>query len=335
MIEVSVVIPVYNEEKYIGANIEALLNSEFPQDKLEIILVDGNSDDETSNMIKKYQRDNSRIRLFTNPKRYTPISVNIGVRAATGKYVIILGAHSVLDKQYILKLYEAIEKYKTEAVGGVIVTSLLNRNKVSVAISKVLSSSFGVGNATYRIEADSKEIREVETAGFLCYNRKKLLDMGIYNEKLIRNHDIELNKRIVNSGGKILLVPDAVVTYFARETYGALAGNNYKNGLWNIKTVYITRDFKSLSLRHFVPLLFLLSLIIPSLLALLWKPFGFVAISSFTAYNLAVLAQAIKLNDNETSIWSLVKGFYTIHFSYGWGSFVGIGSVLKDFILRR
>ena len=124
-------------------------------------------------------------------------------------------------------------------------------------------------------------------------------------------------------------MPDAYVTYYARETYGQLAKNNFQNGKWNILTIYYTKDFKSLSLRHFIPLIFMLSLILPAFLSLIWTPLLLVSGCSLIAYNLLILTQSVKMNDDETSVWNLIKAFYTLHFSYGAGSLAGIIKTIK------
>ena len=194
-IKVSIIIPVYNESRYIEENIQGILSCDFPRDNLEIIYVDGMSQDNTCDIIKKYSQQYPMIRCLSNEKRFTPFAGNIGIQNARGKYVIFAGAHSKFAPNYIRRLLEEIERLDTDAVGGMLRTEVANRSSVSMAIKKVLENRYGVGNALYRITG-AKGTVEADTAGFLCYNKTKLLDLGGYNEKLIRNQDIELNKRI-------------------------------------------------------------------------------------------------------------------------------------------
>ena len=327
--KVSIIIPTFNEEKYIEDNILGMLEADFDMNELEIIYVDGMSSDNTRKIISEYEQKYDNISLIDNPQRFTPFAVNIGVKNARGTYIIIVGSHSRLHRDYIKVLVETIEETGAEAGGGVLVTHIVNQNVKSVAIMKVLTNKFGVGNASYRVCENDDSIREVDTAGFLCYQRQKFIDIGMYNEKLIRNHDIELNRRIKNNGGKILLVPSAVGTYYARETYSSLGKNNYQNGKWNILTVYYTKTIKSLSLRHFIPLIFILSLIVPLLGTMFFKPFIWISLFSFVAYNALIFFQSLKMNEPQTDLWHLIKAFYTIHFSYGVGSLIGLFKTLK------
>lgn len=328
-IVVSIIVPTYNEEAYVENNIKSMLECGYPRERMELLYVDGMSTDRTREIIREYARRHGNIRLLDNPRQKTPFALNIGVRAAGGRYTIACGAHSELGPDYIRLLVEFMETGRAQAAGGRLVTSVYHLNPKSAAIKKVLTNRYGVGNADYRIEGGGMEIREADTAGFLCYRRDYLLDIGGYNEKLIRNQDIELNKRIRKNGGRIYLVPQAVGTYYARETYGAVARNNFGNGMWNPLTVCYTGDWRSLSLRHFVPLIFLLSLILPLAAAFAWPPLAGVAALSFLAYNGLVIFQSFKMKDDTTTLPHLVKAFYTLHFSYGWGSLTGIFKALK------
>ena len=154
-----------------------------------------------------------------------------------------------------------------DCIGGGIDTQIINSTPVSEAIVKILSSRFGVGNSSFRTE--KKDIMYVDTVPFGIYKKSLFEEIGYYNEQLVRNHDIEFSKRLIKSGHKIALVSSIRCTYFARETFRKLAENNLSNGFWNIRTFYITGRLRSLSIRHFIPLIFILSLIIPVIMSLL------------------------------------------------------------------
>ena len=146
--------------------------------------------------------------------------------------------------------------------------------------------------------------------------------------RLVRNQDIELNKRIIRGGGKIVIIPDTYCTYLARETYYALAKNNYSNGMWNILTVYFTKEMRSLSLRHFVPLMFILSLIIPIVVGLFWTPAFCISILALCIYLLSLGTVCAKLAVNKgLNFFYLLASFIVLHVSYGWGSLIGILSL--------
>ena len=324
--KVSVVIPCLNEEKHIETCIRSILENGYPKELLEIIVIDGLSSDNTLSILKKMQSEFNQIELLVNTKKITPISLNIGLNHASNAYVLIASAHSSFDKNYIQVLINALTNTPDAiGVGGPMKTLVKNETSTSCAIQEILQHRFGVGNSTFR--TGSSEKIAVDTVPFGLYKRESLVAIGGYNERLIRNHDMELSKRLSDSGGKIYLIPETSCNYFARESYAQLASNNYKNGKWNLLTVFITRRFSSLSLRHFIPMLFILSLIVPSFLSLLFFPFAYLTLLSILMYLLGIMYFSYTIKSNKTTFFHLFIGFLSLHFSYGSGSLVGLLSI--------
>lgn len=323
--KISIIIPCLNEENYIGDCLESVLHSDYENDLLEIFVVDGESNDATIKIVEQYMKKYSNIHLLTNTKKIVPISMNMGIKAASGEYIIRLDAHALYPKEYFSKLIEWYIKLDADNVGGVWITDVKNKNTKSNSIKSVLSNQFGVGNSIFRI--GTKNVQEVDTVPFGCYKKDIFDKYGYYNEKLIRNQDIEFNKRIRRGGGKIYLIPEITCTYFARENFTSLIKNNYANGLWNILTSYYTKTFNSLSVRHFVPLLFLISLLVPLLLG-----YFYIFLVIFTAYILAITIISLKIKDKSNSILYLIVSFMTLHFSYGVGSLMGILKTVVKYI---
>jgi len=315
----SVICPVYNEAKYIEVCIQSILLQDYPKEDLEVLFVDGMSQDSTRQTIAGYSARCSFIRLIDNPKRIVPVAMNIGIRASKGDVIIRIDAHAQYPTNYFSALVKALYALKADNVGAACHTDVLNKTPKTLAIREVLSNKFGVGNSTFRLGVG--RVMEVDTVPFGCWNREVFNKYGFYDERLIRNQDIELNKRIVRGGGKIYIVPDTYCTYLARETFKALAKNNFGNGKWNILTVYYTRQMGSLSLRHFIPLLFLLSLIVPLFFSLIWFPLAFVTIASLLIYLLALGSISIGLAMRKhLNFCYLLISFIVLHVSYGWGT---------------
>jgi len=328
---ISIIIPCFNEENYIESCINSIVNSNL--DDYELIFIDGGSSDRTVEIIEAYQKENSNIKLLHNPKKFTPISMNMGVKVSTGAYIFIISAHAKYDDDYFVTLVKHMKELNANCVGGVLLTKVKNANKKSNSIKEILSHKFGVGNADFR--TGGLEIKEVDTVAFGCYSKESFEKYGLYDERLIRNQDIELNKRIINGGGKIYLIPEVTCTYYARENFTDLAKNNYANGKWNILTAYYTKTLNSLSLRHFIPLLFVLSLLLPLLLSLFVPKFVYVALLSLSSYFALVIIISFKLRDNHNSFFYLIMSFLTLHLSYGVGSLMGIFSLLKKFMVSK
>ena len=319
----SVVCPIYNEEKYIAKCINSLLQQDYPKDDLEILFVDGMSKDNTRSIVLKFSAKYSFIKLLDNPNKIVPYAMNIGIKAAKGDVIMRLDAHATYENNYFSTLVKSLRLLNADNVGTVCKTDVLNKTPKTLAIREVLSNKFGVGNSTFR--TGITEVQEVDTVPFGCWRREVFDKYGLYDVRLVRNQDIELNKRIKHGGGKIYIVPDSYCTYLARETFKGISKNNYGNGKWNILTVFYTKQFKSLSLRHFIPLIFLLSLLVPTLLSFLYFPFIYVSLASLAAYVLALGSISMKLAvTKKLNFFYLLSSFIILHLSYGWGSLVGI-----------
>ena len=324
--KISIIIPILNEEKYIENCLNSIIDSNYDKNKMEVLLVDGDSVDKTVDIIKKYQKKYPFFKLLHNPKKIAPIAMNIGIKDARGKYIFIISAHAKYPNDYFFKLTNFCRNLNADCVGPVLITDVKNKTLTSNAIKNVLSDKFGVGSA-FRSGVD--EIKEVDTVPFGCYKKEIFDKIGLYDERLVRNQDIELNKRLKKNGGKIYLIPEIKCTYFARETFKDLAKNNFNNGLWNILTAYYTNSLNSLSLRHFIPLLFVLGLLFSLVLGFFNKYFFYLFLIILGLYLSIISIRSFQIKKNTTFFHQLMS-FLVLHFSYGVGSLVGIFKVLKE-----
>lgn len=317
---ISIICPIYNEEKYISKCIDSIIAQDYPKEDLEVLFVDGMSTDKTRDLVAGYQSKYPFILLLDNPNKIVPYAMNIGIKAAKGEIIIRLDGHALYPTNYFSQIVEWHKKLPDAwNVGGVCDTRVVNSNPVSEAIAKVMSDKFGVGNSTFRTGSD-KEYLEADTVPFGAYKSFVFNKIGLYNEQLARVQDIELNKRLKHAGGKIYLVPSIHCTYIPRENYKAFYRNRYLTGYWVIKTCFITKTTKNLGLRHFIPALFVLALTLPIAFGFIWWPFFLITASVALLYFGAMLSRSIKIVDEKTTVWSLLKAFSCIHFSYGLGS---------------
>jgi len=320
-IEVSVIIPVYNEERYIARCLDSILQQDYPEEQMEVIIVDGNSTDSTSDIIDFYLKKHPFMKMIVNPDRIVPKAMNLGIKVASGKIIMRADAHTSYSQTYIETCMATMNKIEADNVGGVITTLPGKNTLIAKAISLATSNIFGVGNSRFRI---SDKAGYTDTVPFGAY-RKEIFDkIGLYNEKLIRNQDIELNARIIEDGGKIYLNPEIKSYYYNRSTLRELWQQNFNNGIWNVFTMLINPH--SLSLRHFVPFAFVLFLILSMIIGL-FSPIGIIALMSIlSSYVIVSLIFSIHLSvkNGFQLILVLPIVFWVLHVSYGLGSCWGI-----------
>jgi glycosyltransferase involved in cell wall biosynthesis len=331
MVRVSLVCPVYNEEEYIRGCIDSILSQDYSKNAMEVFFVDGSSVDDTVRIIEEYIKNYSFITLLHNPDKIVPVAMNLGIRYSKGDIIIRIDAHATYPCNYVSTLVKKSIELDADNVGCICKTDVLHKNQKTLSIQKVLSNRLGAGNAIFRLGVN--HIKEVDTVPFGCWKRSAFELFGYFDERLIRNQDIELNKRIKRGGGKIYLVPDTYCTYLARETFRGIAQNNYANGKWNILTVFYTKKLTSLSVRHFIPLIFLLSLMMPLILSVFNIFFFYMTLASLFAYLFLITGISCLLSiKHRLDVIYIFLAFVILHLSYGFGSLIGIfklGYIIK------
>lgn len=321
---VSVVMPIHNEEKYIRRCIDSLLLQDYPQEKMEWIFVDGCSNDRTVEIIEEYQNKYPNlIKLYHNPKKIVPGSMNIGIDASCGKYIVRLDAHADYATDYISKCIFYLENTLAENVGGVAETKA--DGFVGGAIAKMLSSKFGVGNSHFRTNGESGY---VDTVPFGAFKREVFSKYGGYDERLVRNQDNEMNFRIRKNGGKILLASDIHFSYYCRDSVKGISKMAISNGMWNIITMKLCPG--SMSIRHFIPFLFVISLPGLGALGLLHSAFWLMLGLEFLLYLSLDTVFSARQATSVEEFMVLLALFPIFHLAYGYGSLIGILKLFKN-----
>jgi GT2 family glycosyltransferase len=321
-LKISIIIPCRNEEKFIGKCLDSIISQDYPMDKLEVFVVDGMSKDKTVQVIKNYNEKPLSIKILKNPKKITPCAFNLGIKYSKADIIMIMGEHSACERDYISKCIKYLNKYNVDNVGGIWITLLGDDTIMAQSIAITLSHPFGVGNAYFRIS--SKEPKYVDTVPFGAYRREVFKKIGLFNERLIRNQDLEFNLRLKKAGGKILLVPDIVSYYYARSTLRALAKNNFSNGFW---VVYSTKFAKMpFSIRHLIPFFFVLSVCGSLILSFIYRPFIYLFVLVFVAYLISNILFSLGISFKKGFKYFIpaILSFATLHFSYGFGSIWGL-----------
>lgn len=332
---ISIVIPVYNEELFIEECLNSVISFDYPKNKFEVLIIDGDSKDKTVLLIQEYINKHDNIYLYTNHRKIVPVSMNMGINISRGDYIVRLDAHCYYPSNYITALITNAIAFNVDNIGTICLTEVKNITDISTSIRFVLSNRFGVGNSLFRTGVDKATI--VDTVPFGCFTKNILEKVGGYDERLIRNQDIEINKRIAKVGGTILLLPEPGCIYFARENYTSFALNNFGNGMWNVLTSYYTNDLESLSLRHYIPLLFVLSIIIPLILTLIDINFLILSLIILCSYLISIsLISIYRFKFSVITLYSIFA-FVILHFSYGFGSLFGLFKIvlLKFHILAQ
>lgn len=322
--KLSVICPIYNEEKHIASCLESILQQDFPKEEMEVLLVDGMSTDRTREIVQQYTEQYPFIFLLDNPKRIVPTGLNIGIRVAQGDVIIRLDAHAIYPDNYFSVLVDKLFALNADNVGGLCRTLPAKETPVCEAIAAALSSPFGMGDSHFRI-GTNKEM-QVDTVPFGCFRREVFDKIGYFDEELIRNQDDEFNGRIIKYGGHIYLIPSIVINYYGRDSIGKVAKMFYQYGLF--KPLVNKKLGNPATVRQFFPPLFVVGLIGGLLLSFVHPIFCILYMVVLALYLFSAIYFSVKQFKNIKKVLLLIATFVTIHVSYGWGYLCGCVKLL-------
>ncbi len=311
----SIVIPIRNEESYIGECLDSLLSQDYPKELYEIIVADGMSDDGSRAIVLEHAEKNGNIKLVQNKDQTTPMGLNAAVKAASGDVINYLVSHSYVPENYISQVVEHLGKTDADCIAPSVIA--VGKTFKASAIALAMRSKFGVGNSPCRI---ARESGYVDTGWFGTYRKEVFDKIGYYDSTLIRNQDYEFNRRLINSGGKIFLVSHIKAYYYSRDTLWKLFKQYFGYGYWKLDV------FKKLSgaflLRFQIPVLFVLSLVVLGISGFFSKTMFILFLSLLLVYVLALLGSSFLVCFRERDLRYfpvLPLAFMALHFGFGLG----------------
>lgn len=317
MIDVSIVIPVLNEEKFIIEIYKALLIND--QSRKEIIFCDAGSVDNSLKIISDLVEKDSRVILLMNKQKNVSSAFNDAFKIAKGNHIALLGAHTIYPPNYIETALYYLDNADCDVVGGPI--EHIGNTYFSSAIAYCMSCVFGVGDTRFRT---STKREYVSTVPFPVYKKAVFEKAGLFSADLVKNQDDDFHYRLNELGFKILMVPELKSKYFVRNKLTPFIKQYFYYGFY--KPLVLIRNKKSIKLRHIIPSVFaiyLLTLIITAFL-----PFeSFIKLTAFfplMVYFTINIYFSFK-NSNPFSIKIIsIFIFFLIHLSYGIGFISGI-----------
>lgn len=256
----SVIIPVLNEENTVVQSIASLMEGDYPVDKIEFIIADGGSSDETLNNIRRFHSEHSgvRIKVVDNPYKTQGFGLNIAIQQVDHQSEIVVRAdgHSIYPKNYVLDCVTTLLSSKADNAGGVMLP--VGRDPFQKAVSFCMSHPLGVGDAKFHLGNYSGF---VDTVYLGCFKKEIFKKVGLFDPLMTPNEDAEFNLRILKAGGKIYLNNNIRVQYFPRESIIKLIKQYFRYGQGRCRTFAKHRQFTSW--RQLIPLVwFILTLIL-------------------------------------------------------------------------
>lgn len=313
---VSVIIPMRNEAGHIERCLASVFAQDYPVERREILVVDGDSDDASPQILAAL---GERIRVLRNPARIVPTAMNIGIRAARGEIIARVDAHTTLAPDYLRAGVETLQRTGADNVGGPMHS--IGGGPVGDAIALAMASRFGIGAYFHFATED----REVDTVYMGMWPRRIFERIGLFDEELVRNQDDELNYRLRKAGGRVFLSVGMRSFYQNRQSWKTLLRQFHQYGVWKIRV--LQKHPRQMSWRHFVPPAFVGAVVGLSLLSPFLPMAGALAAFVLGAYGLALAAAgwSVARKEGTRHFPRLLLAFVLMHVGWGSGFWVGLG----------
>jgi succinoglycan biosynthesis protein ExoA len=318
---VTVVMPIRNEEHFIGRSLGAVLDQDYPPHRMEVVIADGMSTDGTREVIARLASDRPAIDVHVcdNAGGIVSCGLNMALARARGDIIVRVDGHTLISPDYVRQCVAALQRSGAENAGGRM--DAVSEGTFGRAVSLATSSPFGVGDARFHF---STREEFVDTVYMGAWPRRVFDEIGLFDEELIRDQDDEFNYRLREHGGKVLLSPLINSRYYPRTTPRTLWRQYFEYGFWKVRVMQ--KHPRQMRWRHFVPPVFVAAL----LLLLCTSP-----ASATSLRLLAVIAGVYAASSLGASVraatpdhWRLIGWlpltFGILHMAYGLGFLSGL-----------
>ena len=324
MHSVSILIPCYQERNFIGPCLKSVLAFELPQSTtIEVLVLDGMSADGTRDAVLELASADPRIRLVDNPNRIQSAALNLGISLAHGEYIMRLDAHSVYPTNYLALCLETALRTGADNTGGIVTTMRRGEGYQAALVQALITHRFGVGNSGFRTNAIEGP---ADTVPYGFFKREIFSKVGLFDERLLRAQDYEMNRRIIAGGGKIWRNPVIDIAYYPQPDFASFIRKQFVfEAPYNACMWYVAPY--SFAARHAVTAIFALGVIGGVVLS----PFShtirvvFIAVMSlyFALAILSAVQQAIRYHEPRHIVF-LPLSFFAYHFLHGVGVLAGL-----------
>ena len=322
MLKLSICIIAYNEENFLPRLLEDIKSQEYPHEYTEVVLIDGMSQDKTKAIMEAFKAEDNgfyNVRVLDNPKRIQAAGWNVAVDNFTGDVLSRIDAHTHIPSDFSRKVMADIEQ--GENVVGVKRPCLVESD--SKWAKMLLSTENALFGSSINSSRRSETKTYINTMFHASYRREVFEKVGHFNEKLIRTEDNEMHYRIREAGYKLLYDPEIVSYQYARSSLKRMIKQKFGNGYWIGQTVKVCP--RCLSLYHFVPLAFVLAIIVTSVIAVFGFPW--LSLIMWGLYGLFAFVSMIiaMINDGFSFAMLLMPAIFPVlHVSYGIGTLCGL-----------
>jgi succinoglycan biosynthesis protein ExoA len=325
---ITIVVPVRNEARFIARTIEQLVAQNYPDDRFEILVVDGRSTDETRSIAESLSSAHSNIRVLENPKQLSSAARNIGVHQARGELLVVVDGHCELDsRDYLRNVADAFARSGADCLGRPQPLDVTGASMLQKAIAAARSSWLGHHPDSFIYSAAEQFVPAKSVA--VAYRRTVFDRVGEFDEGFDACEDVELNHRIDRAGLRCFFSPGVQVRYFPRSSLRGLFHQMARYGRGRVRL--LRKHPETFSPGSFAPAAWVAGLFAGPLAGFAWPPLWWAYCSVIILYLVIVLVTSTALavrHRQPPFVYSLPFVFLIIHAGSGFG-------VLSELLLRN
>jgi succinoglycan biosynthesis protein ExoA len=308
---ITVIVPVRNQATRVRECLEALKRTDYPKDRLEILVVDGESQDGTREIAEQSSSKEFVVRVLGNPMRTRGAALNVGIAQSDGEIIACIDARNLTPPDYLRACVKTIEETGADNVGGVMVPEIVTTTQEAVGLAT--THPFGVGYGPYRMATKSGF---VDTVYLGCFRRSIFERVGAWDERPDISEDSDMNLRIQQAGGRIYQNAEIRMPYRGRDSLGILVPRFWRSGIQRVGT--LLKHGKLTSPRQAVPPLFLCALVVLAVLSFIeGSALGIMValLGIYAGADFLVSAKLALARGKPALFPKLFIAFPTIHFS--------------------
>jgi glycosyltransferase involved in cell wall biosynthesis len=321
--EISVILPVPNEEKYLEDAVNAILAQQY-DGKIEVILAVAPSDDRTLEIAQRLHMNDPRVVIVENPSGRTAAGLNLAIAASQYSIIVRVDGHANIPNNYCDLVSEVLETTGAVNVGGVMAAE--GKSLFEKSVARAMRSPLGVGASRFHTGGSAGE---VDTVYLGAFRKEALLAAGGFDERFTRAQDWELNFRLRQAGGVVYFDPRLVVTYRPRSTVKALAKQYFEYGRW--RRVVSRRHQGTINYRYLAPPFTVAATLLSLILGWLVSPFLFIPALVYAVF---ILIASVVIGKSVGEFLCLPTILLTMHISWGLGFLTSPKSLAPDVTLH-
>ena len=324
---ISVIVPARNEGRFIGRTLGQLVAQDYPKGSFEILVIDGQSTDDTVTVVQELAEKHDCIRWHSNPQRLSSAARNVGIRNARGDVVLIVDGHcEIPDDQMLANLARAFDESGADCLGRPQPLDITGANTLQRAIAAARSSRLGHHPESFIYSSQPQFVPAHSVA--VAYRREVFDRVGYFDEHFDAHEDGEFNYRCDRAGLRCYFTPEIAVKYHPRDTLRGLFGQMIRYGRGRVRL--FRKHPETISLGTLAPMLLMAWLCFWFLVGALWSKAILVGLSTLLVYvaMLCLVAVIVAARSGEARLLPLLPiAWMTAHGGAALGMFVELTRV--------